>query len=72
MRLRRYDEAEEHLARATAINPECVGAWFDRGSNLAAAVREGAHGCFEEVLRRSPGHADALEALRALSHPLRR
>ena len=39
MQLGRGDEAEEHLAHATRLDPACVGAWYDRGCNLARAKR---------------------------------
>jgi tetratricopeptide (TPR) repeat protein len=55
MLLGRHDEAEAHLARATALEARCVGAWYDRGRNLAWAGRAGAREYFEEVLRREPG-----------------
>lgn len=63
MRLGRHDEAERHLAAATALEAGCVEAWYDRGCNLTRAGREGARECFEEVLRREPGHRGAREAL---------
>ncbi|MCS6905555.1 MAG: tetratricopeptide repeat protein [Bacteroidia bacterium] len=64
---RKYKEAVSYLEHATKANPMLPDLWFKLGvcyyydKNYPAAKN-----AFTEVLKRKPGHAEALNALRAI------
>jgi tetratricopeptide (TPR) repeat protein len=65
--LKRFEEAEAYLLRATKVRPFCVGALFDRGVNLTRMnKRRQARSCFLQVLRRNPQHEWAYYGLACL------